>query len=148
MKKRPLVFTVAALCAALVAGIGASVPTAAVSQTYIVVLDDSVANPAAHAADRGVAPTSVWRAALKGYAAPMTSARASAIAASPHVLSVEPNRTVTTLATQSPATWGLDRIDQRNLPLSNSYSHNATGAGVKAYIIDTGIRKTHVEFGE
>jgi subtilisin family serine protease len=147
MKKRPLVFTVAALCAAFVSVIGASVPGAAVSETYIVVLDKSVANPASHAAAHGVTPTSVWRAALNGYAAPMTSARASAIAASPNVKYVEPDGIATVTAAQSPATWGLDRIDQRNLPLSNSYSYNATGAGVKAYIIDTGIRTSHVEFG-
>jgi hypothetical protein len=48
---------------------------------------------------------------------------------------------------QTPATWGLDRIDQRDLPLNNSYTYNFTGAGVHAYIIDTGIRTTHTEFG-
>ena len=89
----------------------------------------------------------MWRDALKGYAAPMSRAAASAIAAKPNVLSVQPNGVVTKLVTQSPATWGLDRIDQRNLPLSNSYSYNQTGAGVRAYIIDTGVRLTHANFG-
>lgn len=49
--------------------------------------------------------------------------------------------------TQSPATWGIDRIDQRALPLSNSFSYTNTGAGVNAYIVDTGIRITHTQFG-
>ena len=147
MKKRPLVFTVAALCAAFVAGIGASVPGAAVSDTYIVVLKKSVANPAHAASAAGVTPHQVWKDALKGYAARMPPAKAAAIAARPDVEYVEPDGIATVTATQSPATWGLDRIDQRNLPLSNSYSYNGTGAGVKAYIIDTGIRKTHLEFG-
>src|SRR5262249_51466616 len=51
------------------------------------------------------------------------------------------------VATQSNATWGIDRIDQRNLPLSGTYTYNFTGAGVHAYIIDTGIRATHQNFG-
>jgi hypothetical protein len=50
-------------------------------------------------------------------------------------------------AGQSPATWGLDRIDQANLPLNNTYNRNASGAGVTVYIIDSGIRTTHTEFG-
>jgi subtilisin family serine protease len=51
------------------------------------------------------------------------------------------------VATQSPVTWGLDRIDQVALPLSNSYTYTTTGSGVNAYVIDTGIRITHSNFG-
>jgi subtilisin family serine protease len=65
----------------------------------------------------------------------------------PNVAYVEADQTVGLVATQSPATWGLDRIDQRNLPLSNSYTYNFDGTGVTAYIIDTGIRFAHNEFG-
>jgi aqualysin 1 len=54
---------------------------------------------------------------------------------------------VSIAARQSPVTWGLDRIDQRNRPLSNSYTYFNTGAGVRAYVIDTGIRFSHNEFG-
>ena len=50
------------------------------------------------------------------------------------------------MATQTPATWGLDRIDQRDLPLNNTYNYNQTGQGVHAYIIDTGVRATHQQF--
>ncbi|HEU0303467.1 MAG TPA: S8 family serine peptidase, partial [Gaiellaceae bacterium] len=141
--------TLALLGAVVLAGVGASMPaTAATPQTYIVVLDDSVADPAAAAAAHGVTPRFVYRHALKGYSAPMTSARASSVAASSNVRSVTPDAEVTISATQSPTpSWGLDRIDQRFLPLNNSYVYNQTGAGVKAYIIDTGIRITHNDFG-
>ena len=72
---------------------------------------------------------------------------AQAIAQSPFVKYVEANGIMKVVATQSPATWGLDRIDQRALPLGNSYTYNYDGTGVHAYILDTGCRMTHNEFG-
>jgi len=60
---------------------------------------------------------------------------------------VEQDQIATANATQSSATWGLDRIDQRNLPLNGSYVYNTTASSVTAYIIDTGIRSDHREFG-
>src|SRR6185295_161279 len=50
-------------------------------------------------------------------------------------------------ATQNNPPWGLDRIDQRNRPLSGTYTYNWTGSGVRVYVIDTGIRTTHTQFG-
>jgi subtilisin family serine protease len=86
--------------------------------------------------------------ALNGFAANMSAADAARMARDPSVAAVEPNRVVSIVATQSPVpSWGLDRIDQRNMPLDNSYTYNNTGAGVDVYIIDTGIRKTHNDFG-
>jgi aqualysin 1 len=85
--------------------------------------------------------------ALRGFAATLPEAALQGIRNNPYVSYVERDGLVTTSDTQSPATWGLDRIDQRNLPLSNSYTYNATGSGVSAYIIDTGIRFTHTQFG-
>jgi subtilisin family serine protease len=89
----------------------------------------------------------VYEHALRGFAARLTPAAAEALAADPRVLYVEQDGEVTASVTQTGATWGLDRIDQRALPLSTTYSYDFDGNGVNAYIIDTGIRKTHAEFG-
>jgi subtilisin family serine protease len=70
---------------------------------------------------------------------------ARAISLDPNVSYVEADRTQRSATVQNPATWGIDRIDQRNLPLSNSYSYFATGWGVRAYVVDSGI-KAHAEF--
>lgn len=61
------------------------------------------------------------------------------------IISVDP--IVSSNANQSNAIWGLDRIDQRDLPLDSNYSYNFDGSGVTAYVIDTGVRNTHNEFG-
>jgi subtilisin family serine protease len=89
---------------------------------------------------------SVFQYALKGFAVDLTEAQAAALAADPRVAYVEADQVFEAVATQSPATWGIDRIDQRNLPLSNSYSYDQTGQGVHAYVIDTGVRASHQEF--
>jgi len=68
--------------------------------------------------------------------------------ADPRVRYVEADRVVRLSGTQRRPSWGLDRIDQRGLPLSSSYRYRADGSGVTAYVIDTGIRKGHSEFGD
>jgi subtilisin family serine protease len=88
-----------------------------------------------------------YESALVGFAATMPASALEALKKNPSVAIIEPDQVITLSATQSPVTWGLDRIDQRNLPLSNSYTYNNTGAGVTAYIVDTGILYGHNEFG-
>ena len=88
----------------------------------------------------------VYSHALEGFAVRMTPTGAAAVARDARVAYVEPDQVMHAFASQTPATWGLDRIDQRDLPLNNTYTYNQTGAGVNAYIIDTGMRATHQEF--
>ncbi|MEU9332466.1 S8 family serine peptidase [Streptomyces sp. NPDC048290] len=90
-----------------------------------------------------------YRTALNGYAIEATEAEAKRLAADPAVASVVQNRTFTIEATQpNPPSWGLDRIDQRALPLNSSYTYPDNGGqGVTVYVIDTGVRITHSDFG-
>ncbi|CAA9354650.1 MAG: Alkaline serine exoprotease A precursor, partial [uncultured Gemmatimonadetes bacterium] len=85
--------------------------------------------------------------ALKGFAAELTPAGVQALLANPRVAYVAQDELVSMSETQSSATWGLDRIDQRNLPLNTTYTYSRTGAGVNVYVIDSGILTTHTEFG-
>jgi len=90
--------------------------------------------------------THTYRAALRGMAIELPDAAAAALANVPSVALVEQDQIMTASTTQTPATWGIDRIDQRTLPLNTSYVYDKTGAGVTAYIIDTGILFAHSEF--
>ncbi|HUP61905.1 MAG TPA: S8 family serine peptidase [Thermoanaerobaculia bacterium] len=122
-----------------------------IADSYIVVFEDRVDDVDTLADDlvrqhRG-RKNYVYRNTIKGFAANMSEQAAAALSKHPKVAYVEQDQVVTADATQSSATWGIDRIDQRDLPLSGTYTYNYTGSGVKAYIIDTGIRRTHSEFG-
>ena len=89
----------------------------------------------------------VYSYALKGYSATLPVAAIGKLLGDTRVVAVEPDGIMRADTTQSGATWGIDRTDQRNLPVDGLYHYTATGAGVKAYIIDTGIRFTHTQFG-
>ncbi|HEX2270406.1 MAG TPA: S8 family peptidase [Pyrinomonadaceae bacterium] len=90
----------------------------------------------------------VYQNAINGFAVEMSEADAEALSQDFRVAYVEEDQIITLDATQAnPPSWGIDRIDQRNRPLSLSYTFNWDGSGVRAYVIDTGIRTTHTQFG-
>lgn len=113
---------------------------------FIVTLRDGD-SPAAVVRDHGVSPDYVYTAALNGFAGAISDAARSGLLRDARVTRVEPDGIARTSATQSNATWGIDRIDQRALPLSGTFTYTNTGSGVTAYIIDTGIDYAHNEFG-
>ncbi len=89
-----------------------------------------------------------YSAVFAGFAVELPDAAAAALARNHRIVSIEPDAIATTATTQSPApSWGLDRIDQRLQVPSLSYTYATTGAGVKAYVVDSGVRGTHVDFG-
>jgi len=168
MRKTFVLLVLAGLCAVIF--LSAPVPTTQakkdklhkstnkIENSYIVVLDETVIG------ERGIfsiAPyiaselasnhkgklKHVYQHAINGFAVEMSEADAEALSQDFRVKYVEEDSVVTADVTQNNPPWGLDRIDQRNRPLSGTYTYNWTGSGVRAYVIDTGIRTTHNEFG-
>jgi subtilisin family serine protease len=123
----------------------------AIPDEYIVLFQDGTTDVAgrssALAKAHGANVHRTYATALKGFSAHMSAQAAEAMRNDPNVALVEPDQVVTTANVQLGAPWGLDRIDQASATLDGSYNYSATGAGVNAYIIDTGIRRTHAEFG-
>ncbi len=114
--------------------------------SYIVVVEDG-SDPKAVANSQDAKTKHVYRSAINGFAAELTDQQVAKLRKSDKVAYVEQDRVVTASATQTNATWGIDRIDQRNRPLSTTYTYNATASNVNAYVIDTGIMTSHSQFG-
>ena len=122
---------------------------APIPDQYIVVLRDDVSDVPGKA--KGLLKQGVlkfaYQSGLKGFSARMSADEAAQIAADPSVRYVEQDQEVSINGSQYQAPWGIDRIDQGPLPLNWYYNYSQTGSGVNAYIIDTGIRTTHTQFG-
>lgn len=121
-------------------------PAPEVAQNYIVRLKRgaSVAAEASAAATIG-AVRARFTNALPGFVASLTPSQLCELEKRGAVETIEDDLAVSMMDTQSNATWGLDRIDQLNLPLSGTYTYATAGAGVRVYVVDTGIRADHSE---
>lgn len=125
----------------------------ALKGSYIVTLEKSVdrtavAGKARELAGRhGGTVRHTYTSALRGFSIRMTEAAAKRLVADPAVARVEADGTARISGTQDNPTWGLDRVDQRDLPLDKKYTYPNTASNVTAYVVDTGVRTTHRDFG-
>jgi aqualysin 1 len=133
-----------------VAPLLAAAPGNGIRDRYIVVLRNGTQNVPGLAkrlvATHGGLLHHTYQHALRGFAATLPAAAVDAVRRNPNVAYVEQDGIATATATQYNAPWGLDRIDQPDLPLNGTYNYYLNG-GAKVYILDTGIRFDHVEFG-
>lgn len=128
--------------------------TRAVPGQYIITLEPEL-SPDTVLSEFGLRPLFTYGNALHGFAVTLTGAELEAVRSVPGVLAVEENAEVTVPAPAAAANllrapaagWGTDRIDQRALPLDDTFTTTATGKGVKVYVVDTGIDAAHTEFG-
>ena len=164
MTKVPVAATMILAASTLASGQGlVQKATNPIQGQYIVILDDE-ALPFSGPANRKPAEAArmvgqvadeyrielrrSFQFAVKGFVARMSEEQAQALAQQPWVKGVEEDGLVEVTATQTaPLSWGLDRIDQRGVPLDGSYTYNNSGSGVDVYIVDSGIRATHADFG-
>jgi subtilisin family serine protease len=116
---------------------------------YIVVLrgnDDPLAIGTAVASERGGRLRHVYQHALRGFAIELSAAAAKALVSDPRVLFVEQDGQTSAATSQTAAGWGVDRIDQRAIPLDGEFLPSGDGAGVNVFVLDSGVRISHSEF--
>lgn len=168
---RKLILLSLAVAAGLIStGSLMSVPTSAVQKSkfvrssnpvggqYMVVLDDNhigrgASEPEVSAEAEflsflyGGNVKKIYSNALRGYSVSMSAQQAEELSRNERVLFVEEDAVVSISATQTQAPWNLDRVDQRGLPLNTTFDYTQTGGGAHVYIIDSGIRASHQDFG-
>ena len=153
MARTTLRITAMLACVASATVVYAQAPGRVIPGRYIVVLDDrQVGQPGVRAAADDLARQyagrveHVYEHTIHGFSVRVSNAGAAALARNPRVRYVEQDTERFIVETQSSATWGLDRVDQRQLPLDGSYTYDTVASNVGVYVIDTGIRATHAEF--
>lgn len=126
----------------------------AIEGSYIVTFEDSVARTDVPASAKALAKRHggdlrhTYTAALRGFAVEMSEEKARELAADPSVARVEADGVAYAADTQTnPPSWGLDRIDQRSLPTDSRYTYGTTASNVTAYVVDSGVRLSHRDFG-
>jgi len=108
----------------------------------------AVANAAVDLSDRfALRPHQVYDAALQGFAVEASEKDIQRLLKDPRIDYVEEDGMSYINATQTGATWGLDRVDQRDRPLNGSYIYNYVASSVRVYVIDSGILAGHTDFG-
>jgi subtilisin family serine protease len=156
---RRAVFLAVAMVAMAVPVAQAAAPDHSEKKPYVVILKNRSANAKGVAADHsrrfGVKVDTIYDQGLRGYAGSMAEEDAKRVAREPGVV-IAPDEEVRAFGSQPTATtpygtpplWGLDRIDQQQRPVDNTFNYAATGSGVTAYVIDSGVRYAHKEFGD
>lgn len=151
MKRAPLLALVAAASVALATpAFAADEPTTeGPTASYIVQFTPGSDRSAevARAKALGMTVNAEYRYAISGMSVEANAGQLRALQANPNVQLIEKDAIATTMADQSGATWGLDRVDQRDLPLNGVYSYSQTASNVTAYVVDTGILASHTNFG-
>lgn len=119
-----------------------------VSAQYIVNFKNErgLNNAVFHEMLAGTALSDIWTHALDGFVATLSPADVQRLKSNPDVVSVQPDKVIQTSVDQISPPWGLDRIDQQTLPLNGGYSYASSGLGVTAYILDSGINTSHIDF--